>query len=88
MAEEPEYTELFIIEFEGTVSDLEDGLDALDGLEHHSLKRPGFRLSSSMEVESDTELHADIKYNTHQTDRTQLALQIEEIEGVSEVTLG
>jgi hypothetical protein len=88
MADEPEYTELFIITFEGTVKILKERLNNLDIIEHYSLNRPGFRLSSTTEFTNKTDIHADIKYNTYQTDRTQIATQIEEINGVSEVTLG
>lgn len=87
-AEEPKYTELFIVEFQGTLQNLKEHIEELDGVYDVSISKPGFRIVSSMEFGSPMELHSDIGYNSHKTDRTRLATEIEELDGVTEVTLG
>jgi len=79
MAEE--YTELFVVDYTGTVSDLETSITQLTGVEGASTSERSHR-------DVDTELDFEIRYNTHQTDRTRLANAIENINGVSEVTFG
>jgi len=88
MSTEDEYTELFVIEFEGLLNDLKSYLESLDGVEHFSLKRSGFRLHDGSEFENPVTLQADIKYNTHVTDRTRVMLELEELGGVSEAKMG
>lgn len=71
------YTELFCVPFNGTVSQLRSQMSVIEGIESASI---GTRYE-----EVDTELDCEIQYDSHATDRTLIAEQIEAISGVEDV---
>lgn len=73
------YTELFEVSYSGNVGDLTSHIKSAAGVERASTSEPSHRnIESSVQYE--------IKYDTHLTDRTELALYIEGFSGVDEVT--
>lgn len=74
------FTELFVFDYEGSASALRDELAAIEGVDSVSL-------GTDYEVLS-TELTCDISYDSYATDRTQIAEQIETLDGTGEVIFG
>ena len=74
------YTELFKITYSGVVSDLDNHISELDGVERVS--------GSGQQGNVDGTLAYDITYNTYQTDQDHVANEIENIGGVTDVTFG
>lgn len=75
-----DYTERFTITYSGSVSDLNDNISDVSGVTNFS--------SSGHNGDVDTTLNYDISYDTEITDRTGVANRIEQIGGVTDVTLG
>lgn len=75
------YKELFKVDYNGTVSELTDAINSLDGVERAATGEAAHR-------EVYKTLDYNITYDTHLTDRTQVANNIEAIDGVESVTFG
>lgn len=71
------YREAFRVEYTGEVTDLTEAITAFVGVESVSAPRDAY-------VERSVDL--EIEYNTHETDRTRIAMDTEDLDGVSEVT--
>lgn len=75
------YTELFKITYSGNVSDLNKQLAELAGVTNISGTEQSHR-------DVDKTLDYDITYDSHETDRETVAKSAEDINGVTEVTIG
>lgn len=73
------FVELFDIEFEGNVGELNEKLQQLIGIESVSVSEPDYE-------DVDRTLSYEISYDAHETDRTRLAMDIESIDEVTNVT--
>ena len=72
------YTELFRVPYSGSASHLREQIKAIDGVESVSL--------STEYAEIESEVDCEIQYDTHLTDRTVIAQQIEGIRETGSVT--
>ena len=73
-------TELFTITYNGSVSDLNNHISDVSGVTNFS--------GSGHNGDVDTTLNYDVSYDPELTDRTDVANRIEQIGGVTDVTLG
>lgn len=75
------FTELFDVEYEGKLPDLLQGISRLDGVN---------RVSSNVDkyVIVDEKISCEIMYDSELTDRTEIVLAIEEIDGVKKAIKG
>jgi hypothetical protein len=76
----PKYTELFIIHYTGSTDDLRDYIKQIQGI-------VSFSLSTDHTVVENREIEANITYDSHRTDRTQIANKIEQLENAT-ITFG
>jgi hypothetical protein len=76
-----DYTELFTITYSGSVTALNNHISDLSGVTDVSS-------SGQDSGDVDTTLNYDISYDPELTDRTDVANSIEQIGGVTDVTLG
>jgi hypothetical protein len=76
-----QYTELFVIQYNGQLTDILNAIESTSGVQKARCSQPTHRTV-------DEPIDVEITYDTHETDRTRLAQQIETYNGVQEVTFG
>jgi len=72
------YTELFRFEYCGEIRDILEHVVNIDGVKEASSNKRSYH-------EVNGQISLDIKYDSYETDRTQVAQQIEKIEDANEV---
>lgn len=77
-----EFNELFLVEYQGYPEQLNENIDGLVGVTKVSVD------ARFEEVEVDTQVECEIKYDAYATDRTRLSNQIEQLDGVRGVIFG
>lgn len=76
-----QFVELFKITYTGNVGDLRTNIEDIDGVDSASHSKHPY-------MDVDTTLDFDLAYDSHLTDRTSLANEIEDIDGVEDVIFG